>query len=75
VLLSDVCISIATRQLLRKGKGDAGIDQGVSPALRRATEKLSGFPVNSCNQSPAHVAEGITGWSFGQLYLQPSFRT
>jgi hypothetical protein len=30
VLLSDVCFSIATRQLLRKGKGDAGIDQGVA---------------------------------------------
>jgi hypothetical protein len=43
VLLSDVCFSIATRQLLRKGKGDAGIDQGVSAGIA-ADGKIIGFP-------------------------------
>jgi hypothetical protein len=43
VLVSVVCFSIATRQLLRKCKGDAGIDQGVSAGIAAGNGKTIGF--------------------------------
>ena len=36
------------------------IADGVSAAIAAGNGNLLGFPVNSCNQSPARVAEGIT---------------
>lgn len=36
------------------------ITDGVSTAIAAGNGNILGFPVNSCNQSPARVAEGIT---------------
>jgi subtilisin family serine protease len=36
------------------------IADGVSTAIAAGNGNVLGFPVNSCNQSPARVAEGIT---------------
>ena len=36
------------------------IADGVSVAIAAGNGNILGFPVNSCNQSPARVAEGIT---------------
>ncbi len=36
------------------------ISDGVSVAIAAGNGNILGFPVNSCNQSPARVAEGIT---------------
>ena len=36
------------------------IADGVSAAIAAGNGNILGFPVNSCNQSPARVAEGIT---------------
>lgn len=36
------------------------IADGVSAAIAAGNGNIFGFPVNSCNQSPARVAEGIT---------------
>ena len=36
------------------------IADGVSAAIAAGNGNMLGFPVNSCNQSPARVAEGIT---------------
>ena len=36
------------------------IADGVSTAIAAGNGNIFGFPVNSCNQSPARVAEGIT---------------
>jgi subtilisin family serine protease len=36
------------------------IADGVSTAIAAGNGNILGFPVNSCNQSPARVAEGIT---------------
>jgi subtilisin family serine protease len=36
------------------------ITDGVSVAIAAGNGNIFGFPVNSCNQSPARVAEGIT---------------